>query len=102
MAIIKKIKDKNVEVLKHVLKNYYKMDTALYPSSGIKKQEDLIISPEENSYLLKMEIDVAIAKLPLELRKTILLHYIFDLPIGKICDMQGLKYRVDAYRRLDE
>lgn len=92
------------KVLKHWLKNYYKLSGMAFPQSSILKQEELIkgATYAGDSFCLKLDIEKAINALPLRLKKIIYLHYIIDLPVGKICTMLSYKFRVDLYRRLEE
>lgn len=92
------------KVLKYWLKNYYKLDGMAFPQSSILKQEELVTGATfaGDSFCLKMDIEAAIATLPLRLKKIVYLHYIIGLPVGKICTMLGFKFRVDLYRRLEE
>jgi hypothetical protein len=93
-----------IKVLKYWLKNYYKLDGMAFPQSSILKQDDILA---ENTYpgdlfCLKLDIERAINKLPLRLKKIIYLFSIIGFPVGKICLMLGFKFRVDLYRRLEE
>lgn len=93
-----------IKVLKYWLKNYYKLDGISSPQSSILKQDDLIASITDpgDSFCLKLDIERAINKLPLRLRKIIYLFSIIGMPVGKICLMLSLRFRVDLYRKLDE
>lgn len=92
------------KVLKFWLKSYYKLNAGAFPQSSVLRQEELINGAVDvgDSFALKMDIDNAIEALPLGLKKIIYLNYILDLPVNKTCLILGLKFRVDAYRRLDE
>jgi len=93
-----------IKVLKHWLKNYYKLDGIAFPQSSIIRQEDLVSGSlySGDAFCMKMDIEDAINTLPLRLKKIIYLHYIIGFPVGKICLMLGFKFRVDLYRRLEE
>lgn len=97
-------KEISIKVLKHWLKNYYKLDGLSFPQSSILKQEDIVAgnSNSGDTFCMKMDIEAAINTLPLRLKKIIYLHYIIGFPVGKICLMLGFKFRVDLYRRLEE
>ena len=93
-----------IKVLKYWLKNYYKLDGIVSPQSSILKQDDINgdNSYPGDSFCLKLDIERAINKLPLRLKKVIYLFSIIGYPVGKICLMLGFKFRVDLYRRLEE
>ena len=97
-------KEVSIKVLKHWLKNYYKLDGMAFPQSSILKQDELVSGNTYpgDSFCLKLDIEDAINTLPLRLKKIIFLHYIIGFPVGKICLMLGFKFRVDLYRRLEE
>jgi hypothetical protein len=97
-------KDKNkeisIQVIKHCLKYYYHLNTDMYPQSSAVKTEVSINPYHGNMFCMKMDIDETIQKLPPKLKKIIIMHFIMDLPVGKICAMLGFKFRIDFYRAL--
>jgi hypothetical protein len=99
---LEKHKETCIKVIKHCLKQYYKLDSEMFPQSGAVKTETVT----NTSYLgdifcIKLDIDRAIAQLPLQFKKIVIMHFIVDFPIHKLCPMMAMKYRVDAYRPLN-
>jgi len=56
----------------------------------------------ENYFCEKVQIEEALEKLPLRLRKIIYLYFVLGIPVAKICTLLGYKFRVNFYRKLDE
>ena len=92
------------KVLKYWLKSYYKLNISAFPQSSVLKQDELLNGTMDSgdSLCLKLDIDNAIAKLPLKLKKMIYLSYILDMPVKKIKILLNYKFRIDCYRKLDE
>lgn len=97
----KKYKDTCIKVIKHCLKYYYHLNADMYPQSTAVKTFDFSLSPfYGNMFCIKLDIDKTIQTLPPKLKKIIIMHFIMDLPVGKICAMLGFKFRIDFYRAL--
>jgi hypothetical protein len=88
-------KEISIKVLKHCLKAYYKLSGTMFPQSSIIRQEDALNAYPGDIFSLKIDIDRAISILSLKLRKIIIMAFIIDIPVAKICSMLGYKFRVD-------
>lgn len=92
----------SLEAIKYCLKNYHRLTSALYPQSQAVKQQHLTEENPVDALCFKADIDRAIATLPANLRKIIILHHVIDLSVNKICNMLAMRFRIDLYRKLDE
>ena len=90
-----------IKVIKHCLKSYYKMSNSMYPQSSVMRETDAMNTYPGDIFNLKLDIDRAIGVLSLNYKKIIIMHFIMDIPVDKICSMLGFKFRVDFYRALD-
>lgn len=98
-----KHKEISIKVLKHCLKYYFKLNSNMYPQSCVVRREDSFTnSITGDIFSLKLDIDRVIKTLPLKLRKIVILSFIMDVPVAKICSMLSFRFRVDFYRKLDE
>jgi len=95
-------KEISIKVIKYCLKAYFKLSSTMYPQSSVVRQEDALNAYPGDIFSLKIDIDRAISILSLKLRKIIIMAFIIDIPVAKICSMLGYKFRVDFYRKLDE
>jgi hypothetical protein len=95
-------KEVAIKVIKHCLKSYYRMSSSMYPQSSVVRETDAMNTYPGDIFNLKLDIDRAIGVLSLKLQKIIIMHFIIDVPVDKICAMLGYKFRVDFYRKLDE
>lgn len=95
-------KEVAIKVIKHCLKSYYKMSSSMYPQSSVVREADAMNTYPGDIFDLKLDIDRAVGVLSLKLKKIIIMHFIIDVPVDKICSMLGYKFRVDFYRKLDE
>jgi hypothetical protein len=93
-------KENCIQVIKYCLKYYYHLNTDMYPQSSAVKTEVAVNPYYGNMFCIKMDMDETIQKLPPKLKKIIIMHFIMDLPVGKICAMLGFKFRIDFYRAL--
>ena len=90
-----KHKEIAIKVIKHCLKAYSRMSNSMYPQSSVIREVDAMNTYPNDIFDLKMDIDAAINALPLKYRKIILMHFILDIPVDKICSASGYKFRVD-------
>ena len=94
-------KEISIKVIKHCLKNYYRMSSSMFPQSSVVREADAANTYPGDIFNLKLDIDKAIGVLPLKLKKIIIMLFIMDVPVDKACQMLGFKFRVDTYRSLD-
>lgn len=97
-----KHKEISIKVLKHCLKYYFKLNSNMYPQSCVVRREDSFTNSSGDISSLKLDIDRVIQILPLKLRKIVILSFIIDVPVAKICSMLSFRFRVVFYRKLDE
>jgi hypothetical protein len=95
-------KEVAVKVIKHCLKQYYRMSNSMYPQSSVLRETDAMNTYPGDIFNIKLDIDKAVDTLSLRLKKIIIMHFIMDVPVGKVCSLLGYKFRVDLYRKLDE
>jgi hypothetical protein len=94
-------KEVAIKVIKHCLKAYYRMSSSMYPQSSVVRESDAMNTYPGDIFNLKLDIDRAVGVLPLKLKKIVIMHFIMDVPVDKICNQLGFKFRVDLYRSLD-
>ena len=90
-----------IRAIQFCLKYYHQLETESYSkllAVKSKYQEDNLLS---ETWCLKLDIDEAIAKLPLKLRKFVILRYVLDLPVDKIHKILGMKFPINVYRILN-
>ena len=96
-----KHKEVAIKVIKHCLKSYYRMSSSMYPQSSVIRETDAALTVPGDIFNLKLDIDAAIAILPLKLKKIVIMLFLCDIPVDKACSMLGYRFRVDTYRNLD-
>jgi DNA-directed RNA polymerase specialized sigma24 family protein len=91
-----KQKDSQKSKLRRVLKLYPLLQSEdVY--RGIHHVDERSTNHESLMHV-KQVLDDAISSLPLKQRKIIILTFLMDVPVDKICSMLNFKFRVDLYR----